>query len=102
MRATTPHCHLRPPPQLTPDNLEAIPEDPFNPGHPLNLLSTPYGIAIYSCGPDLDDDLARSEELPDPDFDPDTYEFKPVEPHDRDITASSFTTPGIKQPLPQP
>ncbi|MEQ9460978.1 MAG: hypothetical protein RIG82_08510 [Phycisphaeraceae bacterium] len=67
--------------QLTPDYLDAIPEDPFNPGHLLKLTTAPHGITIYSIGPDQADDGGLK---------------------DLDIVSRSFTTPGIKQPVPQP
>ncbi|WP_428387714.1 hypothetical protein [Mucisphaera sp.] len=77
--------------QLVPDYLPAIPEDPFNPGQPLKLTPSPFGVIIYSLGDDLTDNNGRRYAEDGRDRQPGT-----------DITAYAFTTPGIPQPLPDP
>lgn len=47
---------------LVPEYLDSLPEDPFLRGEPLKLKQTAWGIAVYSVGPNLEDDGGERDE----------------------------------------
>lgn len=82
--------------QLVPEFIDAVPQDTYNPGQPIQLNTTPFGIALYSIGRNTIDDHGLRPGQPE--FEHLEEGNHPTYPANDDIVFWGFNTPGTPHP----